>query len=184
MAATHSPAVVRPATPDKIVKVRLAQVLSSVGNNRLPEAGKFSLGQVTFRPCLPDQAGNFVKNTHFVYIKNQLGRNFARAYGARKRFNGVYVKFKTSKHVSTFISQVGQASLASGRQLFILACPAGRHCFALCFHRWFWDLKIAVNEFTILSSPLPPPPQERKVQICEGCMIYNETLVEEDRFGV
>ena len=156
MAATHSPAVVRPATPDKIVKVRLAQVLSSVGNNRLPEAGKFSLGQVTFRPCLPDQAGNFVKNTHFVYIKNQLGRNFARAYGARKRFNGVYVKFKTSKHVSTFISQVGQASLASGRQLFILACPAGRHCFALCFHRWFWDLKNCsqwIHNFKFTPSP-------------------------------
>ena len=53
---------------------------------RLPGAGKFWPGQVTFWTCLPGRAGNFLsENAKFEPFKNQLWKNFARAYGDRRR---------------------------------------------------------------------------------------------------
>ena len=114
------------------------EAMSSVGNNRLPACpgqANFDPGRYLFGLACPAGQVNFDAQIQTLRLQKETTQNFARAYGARKRFHYVDVEFKNSKYALTFISQVGQANFDSGRQIFRLACPAGRHCFALCFHR-------------------------------------------------
>ena len=110
----------------------------SVGNNRLPACPRqanFDPGRQLFGLACPAGQVTFCQKILTLSPSKIDSGKFRSRQRRSQTFGDVFIEFKNWKHSARFYQPSRAGKFGPGQVTFYTCLPAGRHCFALCFHR-------------------------------------------------